>query len=71
MTIVRIVAIAVAAIGWVGSPAASIGPAHAAGPEGTMTWGIHVTLPARWLDPMEPKRSSPPSWSSTLFTMPL
>jgi peptide/nickel transport system substrate-binding protein len=53
MTIVRIVAIAVAVIGWVGPPAASVGPAHAAGPEGTMTWGIHVTLPARWLDPME------------------
>jgi peptide/nickel transport system substrate-binding protein len=26
--------------------------AHAA-PEGTMTWGIHVTLAARWLDPSE------------------
>ena len=23
----------------------------AAAPEGTMTWGIHVTLAARWLDP--------------------
>ena len=25
----------------------------AAAPEGTMTWGIHVTLAARWLDPAE------------------
>src|SRR3989454_3040270 len=27
-------------------------PLHAA-PEGTMTWGLHVTLAARWLDPAE------------------
>ncbi len=27
-------------------------PAHAA-PEGTMTWGLHVTLASRWLDPAE------------------
>ena len=25
----------------------------AAAPEGTMTWGIHVTLAPRWLDPIE------------------
>ena len=24
-----------------------------AGPEGTMTWGVHVSLAARWLDPAE------------------
>src|SRR6266850_4691067 len=28
------------------------GPLHAAR-EGTMTWGVHVTLAARWLDPGE------------------
>ena len=28
------------------------GPLHAA-PEGTMTWGVHVTLATRWLDPGE------------------
>src|SRR5437764_14820310 len=28
------------------------GPAAAA-PEGTMTWGLHVTLASRWLDPAE------------------
>jgi peptide/nickel transport system substrate-binding protein len=28
------------------------GPADA-GPEGTLTWGIHVTLAARWLDPAD------------------
>src|SRR5206468_10634117 len=22
-------------------------------PEGTMTWGVHITLPSRWLDPAE------------------
>ena len=25
----------------------------AAGPEGTLTYGLHVTLAARWLDPAE------------------
>jgi hypothetical protein len=29
-----------------------VGPLHAA-PEGTMTWGVHFTLAARWLDPGE------------------
>ena len=24
-----------------------------AAPEGTMTWGVHVSLAARWLDPAE------------------
>ncbi len=28
------------------------GPAAAA-PEGTMTWGLHVTLASRWLDPSD------------------
>ena len=28
------------------------GPAQAA-PEGTMTWGVHITLASRWLDPAE------------------
>jgi peptide/nickel transport system substrate-binding protein len=28
------------------------GPAPAA-PEGTMTWGVHITLASRWLDPAE------------------
>jgi peptide/nickel transport system substrate-binding protein len=28
------------------------GPAAAA-PEGTLTWGLHVTLAARWLDPSD------------------
>ena len=32
--------------------AASAGPAVAA-PEGTMTWGVHITLASRWLDPGE------------------
>jgi peptide/nickel transport system substrate-binding protein len=30
----------------------TVGPTDAA-PEGTMTWGIHVTLASRWLDPAE------------------
>ena len=25
----------------------------AAGPEGTLTWGVHVTLATRWLDPSD------------------
>src|SRR5213082_1683829 len=29
-----------------------VGPALAA-PEGTMTWGVHITLASRWLDPAE------------------
>jgi len=28
------------------------GPASAA-PEGTMTWGVHITLASRWVDPAE------------------
>src|SRR5215813_1580778 len=28
-------------------------PGAAATPEGTMTWGVHVTLASRWLDPAE------------------
>src|SRR3989449_901688 len=32
--------------------AALSGPAAAA-PEGTLTWGVHVTLAARWLDPSD------------------
>ncbi|MBM3217620.1 MAG: ABC transporter substrate-binding protein [Candidatus Rokubacteria bacterium] len=32
--------------------AATAGPVAAA-PEGTLTWGVHVTLAARWLDPAE------------------
>src|SRR3989442_10242634 len=31
------------------------GPLHAA-PEGTMTWGVHFTLAAPWLDPGETER---------------
>src|SRR5262249_51887519 len=27
--------------------------AAAAAPEGTMTWGVHITLASRWLDPAE------------------
>ena len=30
----------------------SAGPASAA-PEGTMIWGVHITLASRWLDPAE------------------
>jgi peptide/nickel transport system substrate-binding protein len=28
-------------------------PAVTAAPEGTMTWGVHITLASRWLDPAE------------------
>jgi peptide/nickel transport system substrate-binding protein len=28
-------------------------PAAAAPPEGTVTWGVHITLASRWLDPAE------------------
>jgi peptide/nickel transport system substrate-binding protein len=28
-------------------------PMAAAAPEGTMTWGVHITLASRWLDPAE------------------
>jgi peptide/nickel transport system substrate-binding protein len=27
--------------------------AATAAPEGTMTWGVHITLASRWLDPAE------------------
>ncbi|HKB26842.1 MAG TPA: ABC transporter substrate-binding protein, partial [Methylomirabilota bacterium] len=32
-------------------PLAGLPSPAAAAPEGTLTWGIHVTLAARWLDP--------------------
>ncbi len=32
-------------------PLAALPSPAAAAPEGTLTWGIHVTLAARWLDP--------------------
>src|SRR5205085_11819842 len=34
------------------TPLATTSPASAA-PEGTMTWGLHITLASRWLDPAE------------------
>src|SRR5215468_10518079 len=30
----------------------AVSPVSAA-PEGTLTWGVHITLPSRWLDPAE------------------
>jgi peptide/nickel transport system substrate-binding protein len=30
-----------------------IAPPAMAAPEGTMTWGVHITLASRWLDPAE------------------
>ena len=36
-----------------------VGPAAAA-PEGTMTWGIHITVASRWLDPAETEGISTP-----------
>src|SRR5262245_27832516 len=41
---------AIAAVGASLLIASLAGPAAAA-PEGTLTWGLHVTLAARWLDP--------------------
>ncbi len=37
----------------------SLGLASAA-PEGTLTWGVHVTVPSRWLDPAEAEGISTP-----------
>ena len=31
--------------------ASGLGAPAAAAPEGTMTWGVHITLASRWLDP--------------------
>jgi peptide/nickel transport system substrate-binding protein len=31
----------------------SVPPAHAAGPEGQMVWGVHITLAPTWFDPAE------------------
>src|SRR5262245_21610094 len=46
----RIAIAFLAAVVLVGLPVA--GPAAAA-PEGTMAWGLHVTLATRWLDPID------------------
>src|SRR5262245_11923034 len=32
----------------------------AAAPEGTMTWGVHIRLASRWLDPAETEGIIPP-----------
>ena len=53
----------------------------AAAPEGTMAWGLHVTLASRWLDPIDteafinqfmcatrPARSAPRKASSAIAT---
>ena len=34
-------------------PAAAASEGRAAAPEGTVTWGVHITLASRWLDPAE------------------
>src|SRR5207247_2070694 len=34
-------------------PAAAAPEGRAAAPEGTVTWGVHITLASRWLDPAE------------------
>ena len=47
--------------------AALAGPAAAA-PEGTMTWGLHVTLAARWLDPSDTEAFITRSWCCTPST---
>ena len=31
----------------------SSSPAGAGGPQGQLTWGVHITLASRWLDPAE------------------
>ena len=36
-----------------GSGLLSSSPAAAGGPQGQMTWGVHITLASRWLDPAE------------------
>jgi peptide/nickel transport system substrate-binding protein len=35
-------------------------PAADAAPQGQLTWGVHVTLPARWLDPAQNEPSPSP-----------
>ena len=40
----------------------------AAAPEGTMTWGVHITLASRWLDPGGTEASPRRSWCSTPST---
>ena len=32
---------------------AAPGPARAAGPEGQLTWGVHISLAPTWFDPAE------------------
>ena len=43
----RIVALAVVLLG------SAVADPAAAAPEGTMTWGLHVTLVGKWLDPAD------------------
>jgi hypothetical protein len=40
------------------TPLLALGPAPAAAaPEGTLIWGVHVTLAARWLEPNDTEAS--------------
>ncbi len=41
-------------------PGAAPRGASAAGPEGTVTWALHVTLASRWLDPAETEALATP-----------
>ena len=58
-------ALALAAFGLAATP----GPAFAAGLEGQLTWGIHVSLAPTWFDPAETPGIITPLWSSTRCTM--
>src|SRR5437667_8374453 len=42
------------------SPVTAQPPGRAAAPVGTMTWGVHITLASRWLDPGETEGISTP-----------
>ena len=34
-------------------PVFGVAPSASAAPEGTVTWGVHITLASRWVDPAE------------------
>ncbi len=47
----------------------ALSPAPAvAGPEGQITWAVHISLAPTWFDPAETPGIITPTWSSTRCT---
>ena len=57
-----------AALAWLLLTSWCAGSALAADPESRLTWAVHITLAARWLDPGETEAAITPFWCSMRCT---